>query len=126
MKQLVMIPLCLFPVVLSAQPENVDSARTDTLREVVVEAELQHVTAKVVTYTPTKRVKKSAQDAVDLLQQMSIHELQKELHGDPWSSWFILLQNRPSMQYRSLLRFPCPPCRQQTVRRSYSHAPANT
>ena len=75
MKQLVMIPLCLFPVVLSAQPENVDSVRTDTLREVVVEAELQHVTAKVVTYTPTKRVKKSAQDAVDLLQQMSIPQV---------------------------------------------------
>ncbi len=75
MKHIILILLCLNSVVALAEIEDVDTVSPDTLKEVVVEAELQRTTAKVTTYTPTARTKKAAQNATDLLQQMAIPQL---------------------------------------------------
>ena len=55
--------------------EKADTVKSDTLNEVVVEADLQRTTANVTTYIPTAKIKKSAQDVSDLLLQMAIPQL---------------------------------------------------
>lgn len=58
-----------------AHSENADTVKSDTLNEVVVNAELQRTSTNVTTYIPTAKIKKSSQDASDLLLQMAIPQL---------------------------------------------------
>lgn len=58
------------------QPEKTDSMKSQNLNEVVIEANRQYTTPTSTVYVPTKRQKNAAQNAVDLLRQMSIPQLQ--------------------------------------------------
>lgn len=58
-----------------AQAEAPDSTKTQKLDEVVVEAQLQHTSATVSTYLPTKRQKNAAQTGPELLNHMAIPQL---------------------------------------------------
>ena len=44
-----------------AHSENADTVKSDTLNEVVVNAELQRTSTNVTTYIPTAKIKKSSQ-----------------------------------------------------------------
>lgn len=58
-----------------AQTETPDSVKTQELDEVVVEAQMQRTNATSSTYTPTTRQKSSAQNAIDLLRQLAIPQV---------------------------------------------------
>jgi hypothetical protein len=58
----------------AAQSEPTDSLTHD-LQEVVVEAQNQRTSATVSTYIPVAKIKDAAQDAIDLLQRMTIPEI---------------------------------------------------
>lgn len=58
-----------------AQTETPDSVKTQELDEVVVEAQMQRTNATSSTYTPTTRQKSSAQNAIDLLRQLAIPQI---------------------------------------------------
>lgn len=58
-----------------AQTETPDSVKTQELDEVVVEARMQRTNATSSTYTPTTRQKSSAQNAIDLLRQLAIPQI---------------------------------------------------
>ena len=55
--------------------EQADSLKTQKLNEVVVEAQMQHTSATSSTYIPNRKQKSSAQNAVDLLQQLAIPQI---------------------------------------------------
>ena len=55
--------------------EPTDSADTQQLNEVVVEAQMQHTAANSTTYYPDRNSKRSAQNAIDLLNQMNIPQI---------------------------------------------------
>ncbi len=55
--------------------ETTDSIKTQELNEVVVEANLQRTSSNVSTYIPMTRQKNTAADAVSLLSQMAIPQL---------------------------------------------------
>lgn len=59
----------------AAQVETTDSAKTHELKEVTIEARTQRVIEQGVEYTPTKRIKKAAVDATQLLSLMNIPQL---------------------------------------------------
>lgn len=58
-----------------AQTEQPDSIKTQELDEVMVEAQIQRTGASSSTYTPTGRQKSSAQNAIDLLRQLAIPQI---------------------------------------------------
>ena len=58
-----------------AQTESPDSVKTRELDEVVVEAQMQRTNATSSTYTPNTRQKSSAQNAIDLLRQLAIPQI---------------------------------------------------
>lgn len=58
-----------------AQTETTDSIGTQTLDEVVVESRTQHVIDQGVEYIPSKKTRKSAIDASNLLDLMNIPQL---------------------------------------------------
>lgn len=60
---------------LSAQTEVPDSIKAEELNEVVVEGRTQRVIERGVEYTPTKKVKKAAIDATQLLELMNVPQL---------------------------------------------------
>lgn len=59
-----------------AQTEIPDSTKARELNEVVVEAQMQRTSATASTYMPSARQKNSATDAVSLLSQMAIPQLE--------------------------------------------------
>jgi hypothetical protein len=59
---------------IKAQSAPTDSLTHD-LQEVVVEAQNQRTSATVSTYIPTSKMKDAAQNAIDLLQRMTIPEI---------------------------------------------------
>lgn len=59
-----------------AQTETPDSIEAKELNEVVVEAQLQRTSANASTYIPSARQKNSTTDAVSLLGQMAIPQLE--------------------------------------------------
>lgn len=65
--------LCTFSAI--AQNETPDSIKTRELREVVVEARTQRVINRGVEYIPTKKIKKAAIDAIQLLELMNVPQL---------------------------------------------------
>lgn len=65
--------LYLFP--LGAKCQELDSIASEKLPEIVVKAQMQHTDASSSTYTPTTRQKTSAQNAIDLLRQLAIPQI---------------------------------------------------
>lgn len=59
-----------------AQNATPDSLKTHNLDEVVVEAQMQRTSSTYSTYIPTGRQKNAAQNAIDLLRQMAIPQIQ--------------------------------------------------
>ncbi|MDE6416157.1 MAG: hypothetical protein K2K68_03925 [Duncaniella sp.] len=59
----------------AAQTEQSDTTSVNELDEVVVEAANQYTTANVTIYIPVSRIKKTATDAISLLDKMAIPEL---------------------------------------------------
>lgn len=64
-------PLCVM-----AQSEVSDSIKTQELDEVVVEASNQRTSSNVSTYIPKARQKDAAADAISLLSQMAIPQIE--------------------------------------------------
>ncbi len=62
-----------------AQTETPDSIKTQNLDEVVVEAQNQRTDAKLSSFTPTGKQKSSAQNAIDLLRQLAIPQINLNL-----------------------------------------------
>lgn len=65
--------VCTFPVKMTAQTS--DSIRTKEIDEVVVKAKMQHTNAMSSTYIPTMKQRQSAQNAIDLLQQLALPQI---------------------------------------------------
>lgn len=63
----------MFP--LGAKCQELDSIASEKLPEIVVKAQMQHTDASSSTYTPTTRQKTSAQNAIDLLRQLAIPQI---------------------------------------------------
>ena len=59
-----------------AQSLNNDTIQEHELKEIVVEAQMQRTSATTSTYIPSARQKNSASDAVSLLSQMAIPQLE--------------------------------------------------
>lgn len=59
-----------------AQTEVPDSIKTQDLDEVVVEAQMQRTSPNSTTFIPTGKQKNASQNAVDLLRQMAIPQIQ--------------------------------------------------
>ena len=59
-----------------AQTEMPDSIKTQNLDEVVVEAQMQRTSPTSITYIPTGKQKNASQNAVDLLRQMAMPQIQ--------------------------------------------------
>lgn len=75
--------LCaIFAIAAMAQSEVTDTIRTQELNEVVVEAQMQRTDSKKSTYIPTVRQKNASQTGADLLDQMSIPQLNVTLNGN--------------------------------------------
>lgn len=66
--------LCACIVYAQEDVEN-DSLDTHVLNEVVVDATMQYATGNVTTYLPSKDVKRTAQNAGDLLAKMAIPQI---------------------------------------------------
>ncbi len=66
----------IFAIAAMAQTESLDSIRTQELNEVVVEAQMQRTSPTSTTYTPTVKQKNASQNAIDLLRQMAIPQIQ--------------------------------------------------
>lgn len=58
-----------------AQTETTDSIKTQELKEVVVEAQMQSTSPTSTTYIPTGKQKNASQNAIDLLRQMAIPQI---------------------------------------------------
>ena len=66
----------------AAQSVDPDSVKMQELNEVIVEANMQRTDAKKSTYIPTTRQKNASQSGADLLDQMSIPQLNVTLNGN--------------------------------------------
>lgn len=75
MKVFLLSILIAFSLSAAAQTEQSDTISVNELDEVVVEAANQYTTANVTTYIPESRQKKTATDAVSLLNKMAIPQL---------------------------------------------------
>ena len=75
MKKLFFHIIAVVPFVSMAQSAATDSVKVSELDEIVVEARTQRVIDRGVEYIPTNRIKKSAGDAVRLLELMNIPQL---------------------------------------------------
>lgn len=96
MKTILLISLSLLCATnIMAQTEMPDSIKTQNLNEVVVEGQLQTVKPAVSTYLPGNNQKKSAQDAIDLLSQMGIPQIQV----NPVSNSVLTLNGQPVSIY---------------------------
>lgn len=63
-------------IVLVAAQEMPDTLKAQALDEVVVKAQMQRTSPTAITYTPSGKQKNSAQNAIDLLRQMAIPQIQ--------------------------------------------------
>ncbi len=75
MKKLYLLPL-LLPLSAYAQTEYPDTIKTQELDEIVIEASNQRTNSTSSTYIPMARQKNSATDAISLLSQMAIPQLE--------------------------------------------------
>lgn len=74
-KIIIFIIFALAAQAVMAQTESTDSTKTQALKEIVVEAQLQSTSATVSTYIPTSKQKNSSQTATELLNRMAIPQL---------------------------------------------------
>lgn len=75
MRKVILTSLFLIPVLGYSQTEITDSIEGKELNEVVVEASNQRTSSKSSTYIPMSRQKNAASDAISLLSQMAIPQL---------------------------------------------------
>lgn len=81
-KQTASVLFCsVAPLVAMAQSEVADSVKTQDLNEVVVEASNQRTSSNVSTYIPVARQKNAAADAISLLSQMAIPQIEVDPIG---------------------------------------------
>lgn len=59
-----------------AQTETTDSIKMQSLNEVVIEAQMQRTSSTSTTYIPTGKQKNASQNAIDLLRQIAIPQIQ--------------------------------------------------
>ena len=64
------------PLFAMAQSNATDSIKTQELNEVVVEASNQRTSSNISTYFPMARQKNAAADAISLLSQMAIPQIE--------------------------------------------------
>ena len=76
LRKFVAAHICLCFGVFASAEEVADSVRTDELKEVVVEARMQEASPTFTTYTPTAKQKTASQNALDLLRQLAIPQIQ--------------------------------------------------
>lgn len=69
------IILLLCALLAFAQNEIPDSIKGQELQEVVVEAQMQYAASNVTTYYPDRNSKRTAQNAIDLLNRMAIPQI---------------------------------------------------
>ena len=62
-------------VTIPASAQQSDTLKTQELKEVVVQAQIQRTSSVKSTYTPSGKQKNAAQNAVDLLRQMAIPQI---------------------------------------------------
>ena len=82
MKTAITTLIYLLPIVALAQTETPDSINTRQLDEVVIEAQMQNTSANVTTYYPDRNSKRTAQNAIDLLNQMAIPQISVDPVGE--------------------------------------------
>lgn len=75
MKTITLILFVILPLAIFAQVPQNDSVEAKALNEVVVEANMQYVSSNVTTYYPDKNSKRTAQNAIDLLNRMAIPQI---------------------------------------------------
>lgn len=76
MKQVITSIIALFCALCAlAQTDAQDSIKTKELDEVVVEANMQYASSNVTTYYPDRNSKRTAQNAIDLLNRMAIPQI---------------------------------------------------
>ena len=63
-------------IAVMAQTETPDSIKTQNLDEIVVEAQMQRTSPTSTTFIPTVKQKNASQNAVDLLRQMAMPQIQ--------------------------------------------------
>lgn len=76
MKTVMVFLISLIPIASLAQSEVLDTITAQELNEVVVEARMQRTSSSSSTYIPLARQKNSATDAISLLSQMAIPQLE--------------------------------------------------
>lgn len=69
---IILLAMAIIPVYTQ---EQADTLKTQELNEVVVQAQMQRTSATSSTFIPNKKQKSSAQNAVDLLQQLAIPQI---------------------------------------------------
>ena len=75
--RIIMLLLCVtLAIAMMAQTETPDSIKSQNLEDVVVEAQMQRTSPTATTYTPTGKQKNASQNAIDLLRQMAIPQIQ--------------------------------------------------
>ena len=76
MRIFIPIFIMIFVTVPVYAQELVDTLKTRELNEVVVKAQMQRTSPTSTTYTPTGKQKNASQNAIDLLRQMAIPQIQ--------------------------------------------------
>ncbi len=66
----------IFTIAAMAQSNATDSIKTQELNEVVIEASNQRTSSNISTYIPIARQKNAAADAISLLSQMAIPQIE--------------------------------------------------
>lgn len=69
------------PIFAFAQTAETDSTSTRELDEIVVEASNQRTSSNISTYVPVARQKNAAADAISLLSQMAIPQIEVDPIG---------------------------------------------
>lgn len=76
MKQVITFIIALLCAICAlAQTETQDTIKAKELDEVVVEANMQYASSNVTTYYPDRNSKRTAQNAIDLLNRMAIPQI---------------------------------------------------
>lgn len=76
MKQAITIIIAMLCAISTfAQTAAQDTIKAKELHEVIVEANMQYASANVTTYYPGRNTKRTAQNAIDLLNQMAIPQI---------------------------------------------------
>ena len=75
MKTITLALFVILPLAILAQVPQNDSIKAKELNEVIVEANMQYASSNVTTYYPDRNSKRTAQNAIDLLNCMAIPQI---------------------------------------------------